>query len=555
MGDIYSFAPLWGCWNVEEKLGQGSYGAVYRVSRQEFGKVYYAAVKHISIPRDGEEPSEYPPEQIMTALQREIEISRRLRGQSHLVCYEDHLIVPKADGRGYDIFIRMELLRSLNKVMEERGFTREDVLRLGLDLTQALEELERQHIIHRDIKPSNIFVTDTGEFKLGDFGVARALEGTTGGVTLAGTYNYMAPEIFRGEAVNHTADIYSLGLVLYRLLNGNRAPFLPPPPAQVSYDDNNEALKRRLRGDALPPPAYANPELSQAILRACAFRTEQRWQTASEFRRALEGRESAPKTNRKPAILVGVVGALGVLISAAAILLATGVLPLPEGGGSAAPGETAAATQPSGFVISASASPGGSILPEGDAAVMSGGSRSFRFYPDEGYVIEAVYVDGVQVETAEEYTFLSVDRDHSLEVVFREELPLSQRFRVVKSNDTWWECYDAAQAAGGTLASVRSQEEYEYLIAQAEEQGILVLFLGAYVEEFSQWPETEWLSGGVIPANWWHSGEPNNDDGNEYYLALMKMARTQLWGLSDVPNDPYVYYRGRDILGYAIEFR
>ena len=199
MGDIYSFAPLWGCWNVEEKLGQGSYGTVYRVSRQEFGKVYYAAVKHISIPRDGEEPSEYPPEQIMTALQREIEISRRLRGQSHLVCYEDHLIVPKADGRGYDIFIRMELLRSLNKVMEERGFTREDVLRLGLDLTQALEELERQHIIHRDIKPSNIFVTDTGEFKLGDFGVARALEGTTGGVTLAGTYNYMAPRSSGGR--------------------------------------------------------------------------------------------------------------------------------------------------------------------------------------------------------------------------------------------------------------------------------------------------------------------------------------------------------------------
>ena len=122
----------------------------------------------------------------------------------------------------------------------------------------------------------------------------------TAGVTVAGTLNYMAPELQRGEPVGPTADLYSLGLVLYRLCNRNRAPFLPADAADLPYGAAQEAQARRLRGEPLPPPAYAPPALSEVILRACAFRPADRCQTAAELRRALEAARSAGESGALP---------------------------------------------------------------------------------------------------------------------------------------------------------------------------------------------------------------------------------------------------------------
>lgn len=90
----------------------------------------------------------------------------------------------------------------------------------------ALEYCQCQNIIHRDIKPENIFVSRFGEFKLGDFGIARE----TGSALRAdypkkGTFSYMAPEMYKGEEYDARVDIYSLGIVLYKLCNHNRLPF------------------------------------------------------------------------------------------------------------------------------------------------------------------------------------------------------------------------------------------------------------------------------------------------------------------------------------------
>ena len=98
----------------------------------------------------------------------------------------------------------------------------------------------------------------------------------------------MAPEMYKGEEYDSRADIYSLGIVLYKLRNHNRIPFINLEKQLITYRDKENALTRRMSGEQLPPPADAGAGLSEVILKACAYDREDRYQTAEEFREALE---------------------------------------------------------------------------------------------------------------------------------------------------------------------------------------------------------------------------------------------------------------------------
>lgn len=76
------------------------------------------------------------------------------------------------------------------------------MIRLGIDICKALELCQKYNVIHRDIKPENIFVSGSGDFKLGDFGIARTIERASSGLSKKGTYNYMAPEVYRGKSMD-----------------------------------------------------------------------------------------------------------------------------------------------------------------------------------------------------------------------------------------------------------------------------------------------------------------------------------------------------------------
>lgn len=130
----------------------------------------------------------------------------------------------------------------------DAALSEDDVIRLGIDLCKALEYCQCQNIIHRDIKPENIFVSRFGEFKLGDFGIARELERTMSGLSKKGTYSYMAPEMYKGEAYDSRVDIYSLGIVLYKLRNHNRLPFISLEKQLITYRDKENALNKRMAG-------------------------------------------------------------------------------------------------------------------------------------------------------------------------------------------------------------------------------------------------------------------------------------------------------------------
>ena len=296
------YEPFFGEWRIKRFIGAGSYGRVFEIERRdEFDTVYTGALKAVTIPASQGELDEILADGMdmngastyfrdyVKELNREIALMSKLKGHSNIVSYEDHKMFPHEDGVGWDILIRMELLTPITSYLKQNHtFTRREVIQLGMDLCRALEICQRYNIIHRDIKPANIFISETEDFKLGDFGVARIASASTGASTRAGTVNYMAPEVFRGEKYTSNVDIYSLGLVMYQLLNNNRMPLYPPYPQPITPSSRERAQAQRLSGAALPPPANAEGRLAEIVLKACAPDPAQRYDSPTVMRQALE---------------------------------------------------------------------------------------------------------------------------------------------------------------------------------------------------------------------------------------------------------------------------
>ena len=220
------------------------------------------------------------------------------RGNSYIVSVEDFKVMEYLDAIGWEISIRMEYLTSFMDCYAEKQLTENEVIQLGLDLSKALEYCRKLNIIHRDIKPENIFVSRFGDFKLGDFGIARELERTMSGFSKKGTYSYMAPEMYKGEKYDSGVDIYSLGIVLYKLMNHNRLPFMNLEKQFITYRDKENALTRRMSGEQMEPPAEAGRLFAQIILKACAFDPAKRYQTPEEFYRDLDDLKHGRMTGR-----------------------------------------------------------------------------------------------------------------------------------------------------------------------------------------------------------------------------------------------------------------
>ncbi len=290
-------------WKVNRVIGSGSFGTVYEIQREEFGRTYKAAAKVITIPDDSNnrfliategmtaENTVYYYKSLVEDIIRECDVMERMKGDSHIVSFEDHYVEELDNGRRWIIYIRMELLKPLiSYITDEDNFLkRDEIIQIGIDICKGLEVCEKFNVVHRDIKLENIFVSDTGKYKLGDFGISKVVEESELAISQKGTKLYMAPEMFRGDKYDATVDIYSLGLVLYRLLNNNRAPFMPAYPQRIRIQDKEIALQRRLAGEVLPNPCNADERLSEIVKKACCFMPRERYQTPTEMRQALEG--------------------------------------------------------------------------------------------------------------------------------------------------------------------------------------------------------------------------------------------------------------------------
>jgi len=294
------YEPFFGSWHIEKLIGEGSFGKVFAVRREDFGETYNAAIKIISVPQneseiksvmangmDNASVTEYF-EGMVKELVSEFALMSKLKGNSQIVSYEDHQIIPHEGKIGWDIIIRMELLTPLMDYAKNAALKHNDIIKLGIDMCRALELCQKRNIIHRDIKPENIFISDDGDYKLGDFGIARTIEKTSSGLSKKGTYTYMAPEVYKGEAYGSGVDIYSLGIVMYKLLNENRTPFLPPYPDKIKHSDIDSALIQRVSGEKIPMPSGADGRLAEIVLKACAYSPSVRYSSPMQMRAELE---------------------------------------------------------------------------------------------------------------------------------------------------------------------------------------------------------------------------------------------------------------------------
>lgn len=313
--ELQTYEPFWNHWQVSQngRLGEGSFGAVFRIQREEFGSVQYAALKVISIPKSQGETRQYEDMGmtrkeiqayyygIVQEIYSEIELMAMLKGKSNIISYEDYEIRERQDAYGYHIFIRMELATALTEHVKEETMQTEEILRMGKDLCRALMECQKHNILHRDIKPANIFVSKDGDFKLGDFGVAKIAKEHQLDVSVTGSYSYMAPEIYFGKSGDSRVDLYSLALVLYSMSNHSLPFYRTQEKGQtVTYAEQQEALQRRLAGEQPQLPEFVPESLGRVIVKALAFEPEQRYADAEELYQALCQVENEIKQYREP---------------------------------------------------------------------------------------------------------------------------------------------------------------------------------------------------------------------------------------------------------------
>ncbi|MDQ3485328.1 MAG: Stk1 family PASTA domain-containing Ser/Thr kinase [Actinomycetota bacterium] len=270
-------------------LGRGGMAEVRRAQDLRLGRTVAIKWLHADLARD---PT------FQARFSREAQSAASLNHPAIVAVFDTGEEV-SSDGSGVpQPYIVMEYVegRTLRDILREgRKILPERALEITASVLSALDYSHRAGIIHRDIKPANVMLTPSGDVKVMDFGIARAIADTSSSMTqtaaVVGTAQYLSPEQARGEQVDARSDLYSTGCFLFELLTG-RPPFVGDSPVSVAY--------QHVREEPLSPSAL-DPEIAPAIdaitLKALAKGVDERYQSATEMRddieRALEGRPVA----------------------------------------------------------------------------------------------------------------------------------------------------------------------------------------------------------------------------------------------------------------------
>ncbi|MBQ8558853.1 MAG: serine/threonine protein kinase [Tyzzerella sp.] len=284
MKEYYKLFPsIWEGYEAGELLGSGSFGDVYTLKKKGSLEAPVEAFKEVAVPPASAggldealfqgldiEGAKYYYEGMKQKALEEAEIMKRFSDCPNIVQFKDYQVkeLPEDYNEyGWIIFVRMELLQPFKDKLFQDGITIREVARLIIDLCTALEACHAQGILHRDIKPENIFYSPISRtFKLGDFGIACYMTRLTEEKGLPGTLTHMAPEVYRGNSFDYESDLYAVGMILYKLLNDNRVPFLPDYPEKYSPIMRNQAIRRRLEGEEIQMPSIVRKSINASPL-------------------------------------------------------------------------------------------------------------------------------------------------------------------------------------------------------------------------------------------------------------------------------------------------
>ncbi|MCX4800375.1 Stk1 family PASTA domain-containing Ser/Thr kinase [Streptomyces sp. NPDC058682] len=268
---------LGGRYELSHVLGRGGMAEVYLAHDTRLGRTVAVKTLRADLARD---PS------FQARFRREAQSAASLNHPAIVAVYDtgedyvDNISIPYIVMEYVDGSTLRELLHSGRKLLPER------TLEMCIGILQALEYSHRAGIVHRDIKPANVMLTRTGQVKVMDFGIARAMgdSGMTMTQTAAviGTAQYLSPEQAKGEQVDARSDLYSAGCLLYELLCV-RPPFVGDSPVAVAY--------QHVREEPQPPSNFdpeITPEMDAIVLKALVKDPDYRYQSADEMRADIE---------------------------------------------------------------------------------------------------------------------------------------------------------------------------------------------------------------------------------------------------------------------------
>ena len=194
-------------YKIKEILNQGIFGTVFKVLNENDNQIY--VLKQIIInDKDND----------LELAENEANILKSINNENVVKYYDSFL-----EGNSFCIIMEHRGNHDLRKFISDckvqnKSIEVENIISIVLDICNGFEEIHRKKIIHRDLKPENLFMTNDNKIKIGDFGISKQLKNTIHGYSFGGTFNYTSPEILQKIPFTNKIDIWSLGCILYEIL-------------------------------------------------------------------------------------------------------------------------------------------------------------------------------------------------------------------------------------------------------------------------------------------------------------------------------------------------
>ena len=254
-------------WKVISSLPEQNGNSVFEVSKKEYDGTITSA-KLIYVVFSGEN---YTSEKV-DFINEEADFIKNISKTGSISIYTDVFVNNTPTKEKIELYIITENLTPLSERLKSEKFSENEIVDFGVKLSEILERLEANNVYHGNICPDNVFITPDGGYKLGGF---TDFEGNIEDMS------FVAPEISKNGQADFTTDIYSLGLIMYYMCNGNTLPFI------TDGVDRQTAVNERLEGKTVPAPQNGSEKLKSVIVIACQPENKNRWKNAGNIKNAL----------------------------------------------------------------------------------------------------------------------------------------------------------------------------------------------------------------------------------------------------------------------------